>query len=124
MRMGNVGQQFQPLQTRLLKPGETQRIELVFRVEDMASYDEKTASYIMEVGDYLVYVGNSVRDVQCVYQHSLSSEKTIKQLSNKMTARKLSMRMCADGSFRELEVTDYAPVDNVDGWPERTPWLS
>lgn len=109
--------------TRLLKPGETQRIELVFRVEDMASYDEETASYIMEVGDYLVYVGNSVRDVQCVYQHSLSSEKTIKQLSNKMTPRKLSMRMCADGSFEELEVTDYAPVDNVDGWPERTPWL-
>lgn len=108
--------------TRLLNPGETQCIEIEFCIEDMISYSEETATYIMEPGEYLVYVGNSVRDVKCVYQYYLPEEKIIKQLSNKVIARKLSKRMRADGTFCELDVIDYESVADLEGWPEKTSW--
>ncbi len=45
--------------TGLLEPGQEEEKIIVFRLSDFASYDEETASYILEKGDYLVRVGNS-----------------------------------------------------------------
>ncbi len=45
--------------TSLLSPGQEEEVTITFRLSDFASYDEETASYILENGDYLVRVGNS-----------------------------------------------------------------
>lgn len=55
--------------TNELAPGETQDITLSFKVDNMASYDDagKTgnrSAYVLEAGDYPIYVGNSVRDAK------------------------------------------------------------
>ena len=60
--------------TNELAPGESQDITLNFKADQMASYDDagKTgykSAYVMEAGEYPIYVGNSVRDAeqQAVY---------------------------------------------------------
>ena len=54
--------------SRLLQPGETQRLRLAWKMEDMASYDDlgkvKKSAYVLEQGDYFFYLGNSVENVE------------------------------------------------------------
>ena len=45
--------------TKLLAPGETEEIVLKYQAEQMASYSEKEAAWILEKGDYIIRVGNS-----------------------------------------------------------------
>ena len=41
--------------TQLLEPGASEDVTITFNVEDMASYDEKTAkAYVLEEGDYII----------------------------------------------------------------------
>lgn len=47
--------------TKLLAPGQSQQIELWVRITDLASYCEKSSSWILEAGDYILRVGNSSR---------------------------------------------------------------
>ncbi len=47
------------VKTRLLAPGETQRVAVSFDVTDHASFDEKTSAWILEQGRYIVRCGNS-----------------------------------------------------------------
>lgn len=52
--------------TALLKPGESRRVELCFKLEDMASFDDEgeyMGSYILEKGCYKIFAGNSVRNL-------------------------------------------------------------
>ena len=43
----------------MLAPGETEEIVLKYQAEQMASYSEKEAAWILEKGDYIIRVGNS-----------------------------------------------------------------
>lgn len=47
--------------TRELAPGESCRMELRFRMSDLASFDERRSAYILEKGDYVLRCGNSSR---------------------------------------------------------------
>lgn len=63
---GKLDKPFQELaafeKTKELKPGESQLLEITFAVEEMASYSEAEASWVLEAGDYIIRVGNSSRD--------------------------------------------------------------
>jgi beta-glucosidase len=53
--------------TRLLKPGESERLALEFPVRRMAAYDDGGATghrsaWVLEAGTYVLHVGTSVRD--------------------------------------------------------------
>jgi len=53
--------------TRLLGPGESERLELTFPVRRMAAYDDggatgRRSAYVLEAGTYVIHVGTSVRD--------------------------------------------------------------
>ena len=45
--------------TKELLPGESQVLTITFNLRDVARYDEKTASFILDKGNYIVRVGNS-----------------------------------------------------------------
>lgn len=45
------------LKTKELKPGKSQTLTLTLPVENMASWDEKNACWILEKGDYLISIG-------------------------------------------------------------------
>jgi hypothetical protein len=63
--------------TQLLQPGRSETLTLVFNVAQMASYDDggKTgykSAWVLEAGDYPIYVGNHVQtvNVQGTYTNS------------------------------------------------------
>lgn len=97
--------------TRLLMPGETQQINLSFSIDALASYDDtgriQKSAYILEAGDYIFFLGNSVRNVEkldCVY--NISETKIVKQLTSKIAPTSLKERMTADGSFEPLALSE------------------
>jgi beta-glucosidase len=97
--------------TRLLQSGETQRVYLELKVEDLASYDDlgkvQKSAYVLEAGDYKFYVGTSVREVKALdYVYSVEENRVIKQLSAKLVPTSLKERMKADGSYEQLAATE------------------
>lgn len=52
--------------TALLVSGESQVLTLRFRMEQLASYDQKKAAFILEQGCYRLFVGTSSRSVEQV----------------------------------------------------------
>lgn len=75
--------------TKLLEPGESQDITLSFRIADMAPYDDSgvtghDSAYVLEAGDYPIYVGNDVRDSQLEYVYVQKETEVVEQLSEQM----------------------------------------
>ncbi|MDE5892083.1 MAG: glycoside hydrolase family 3 C-terminal domain-containing protein, partial [Acetatifactor sp.] len=100
--------------TRLLQPGETQRVALSFPIDSMASYDDlgkvARSAYVLEQGSYHFYVGTSVRDtVETDYVMALEEDVVTRQCVSRMTPAQLSKRMLADGSYEQLPAGE--PVD-------------
>ncbi len=50
--------------TKELTPGESETVTLSFKLSDLASYDEEGQAYILDKGNYVVYAGNSSRDLK------------------------------------------------------------
>ena len=93
--------------TRLLESGDSQILKLTFSVNSMASYDDlgkvQKSAYVLEKGDYVFYVGNSVRNVEKLdYVYSLKEDVIVEQLSAKLVPTSLKERMTADGRFESL----------------------
>lgn len=111
--------------TKLLKPLETQEIEMWFGLADMASYDDlgkvEKSAYILESGEYHFYVGSSVRDAVAVPQTvSIAENLVTERLSSRMAPRQLGKRMLADGSFEELPQLE--PLDtDASVFPAKLP---
>lgn len=96
--------------TRELKPGETQALFLEFAVNDMASYDDlgkvQKSAYVLEKGEYIFYVGTSVRDVvQLDFVYTVAENVVTKQLESRLAPSSLEKRLLADGSYEALPQT-------------------
>lgn len=72
--------------TQLLQPGRSETLTLVFNVAQMASYDDggKTgykSAWVLEAGDYPIYVGNHVQTANVQGRYSQQTLKVIEQFS-------------------------------------------
>lgn len=107
--------------TKLLQPGEQQCLELTFRIDELASYDDlgkiAKSAYVLEKGDYSFYAGTSVRDVvKLDYIHVEPENRVTRQLSAKLVPTQLNHRLLADGSYEALPLgepieTDYSALE-------------
>ncbi len=93
--------------TPLLEAGQSCTVSLSFDVADMASYDDmgdvEKHAYVLEKGEYRIYVGTSVRDTVCAdYRYTLTEDVIVEKLTSYCAPRRLSERLVADGSFREV----------------------
>ena len=93
--------------TRLLQPGEEQRVIIRFPVTDMASYDDLgkvcKSAWLLEKGAYTFHIGTSVRDtVKADAAYVLEEDRVVRQLTARMTPTALPRRMLADGSYEAL----------------------
>lgn len=65
---GRLAKPYQELKayrkTRLLTPGEEEKVTLTFCLTSLASYSEEAAAWILEKGDYLVRIGNSSQNTK------------------------------------------------------------
>lgn len=68
--------------TSLLQPSEKEDMELSFAVEDMASYSEQEAAWLLESGDYTILVGNSSENLVPAAVLHLSNEINTRQCKN------------------------------------------
>ena len=94
--------------TKLLTPGETEKITLSFPIADMASYDDlgklQMSAYVLEQGDYRFFAGSNCRDLQEADWRYTVTEKFVvtRQLTQKCAPNLLEKRMLSDGSFEQL----------------------
>ena len=94
--------------TALLQPGQEQALTLSYRLSDMAGYDDlgkiQKSAYVLEAGDYPVYVGNSVRNVTEAAKITVEKTTVTEQLSEcGVDVMQLSRRLLADGTYEELQ---------------------
>ncbi len=45
-----------------IEPGRSEKVKITFAMEDIAGYEEQTASYVLEKGDYIIRIGNGSRN--------------------------------------------------------------
>lgn len=100
--------------TKLLAPGESETLVMSFDIEDMASYDDmgdvQKSAYVMEAGDYKIYVGNSVRAAkELEFRYTLAETKIVKQLSELCRPNNLGKRLLANGEYIEVPDVNYTP---------------
>ena len=119
-KLGNPAKELAAFQkTNLIQPGETETVSLSFAIEDMASYDDlgkiQKSAYVLEKGDYNIYVGNSVKNAgqQGVrYTYKQAEDEVTKQLSEQVAPIQLKERLINDGSGQEK----YETLPYRDDW--------
>jgi beta-glucosidase len=72
--------------TKRLQPGRSENMTLIFHVDEMSSYDDsgKTgykSAWVLEAGNYLIYVGNNVRTAEVQGTYTQPSLKVVEQFS-------------------------------------------
>lgn len=72
--------------TKLLRPGTSQELTLSVRAEDLASYSEEKAAWILEPGDYRIYVGKDAEHVTPAAILRLDAEAVTQKVRNLFAA--------------------------------------
>ena len=93
--------------TKLLKPGQSEKLILSFQIQDMASFDDlgliEKSCYVMEKGAYEIYVGNSVRAAQKIaYRYEVAEDTITQRLHAYCAPERLGQRMKADGTYVDV----------------------
>lgn len=92
--------------TKELLPGETCKLELQFNLYDFASFDDTGAicrsAFVLEAGEYVVYLGNNVRDCQRALEFNLAQDIICRHCHSYMAPEKLEKRLTASGSYAPL----------------------
>ena len=87
---GRLGKSLRALiafgKTALLSPGESQLLNFDINIAEMASYDDSgitgnKSSYVLEAGEYKLYVGKNVREAELAFSFIVDGLKVTKRLS-------------------------------------------
>lgn len=100
--------------TKCLEPGECETLSMSFNISDMASYDDtgiiEKSAYVMEAGEYKVFLGNNVRDAKELdYSYTLSEDKVVEKLTEYLTPTRLEKRLTATGEYIDVPLCEYSP---------------
>lgn len=68
--------------TKCLKPQESQTLELSFSLLEMAVYREEDACWVLQKGEYPIYIGSDVSTTEIVAQIIIEEECIIEQCMN------------------------------------------
>lgn len=108
--------------TRLLAPGEKQKLSFSVSASAMASFDDlgkiARSAWVLEKGDYRFFVGNNVRDAEELdFVYTVSDDIVVSQLSSKLAPSGLTERLLSDGSYEKLpESEPFDSKENGLGW--------
>ena len=84
----------------------------------MASYDDLgkvcRSAYVLEAGEYAIYIGTNVRDAAKIdFTYVVKEDTVTEQLSRKAAPYHLQKRMLADGSYEELPQREYVEEEGL-----------
>jgi beta-glucosidase len=71
--------------TGLLQPGKSETLTFILNVEDLASFDTNTSSWIAEAGKYNVSIGASSLDIKSTASFNLSKELVVEKVHKVLT---------------------------------------
>lgn len=95
--------------TRLLLPGESELVKISFPVSQMASYDDEgkvcKSAYVLEKGNYDVFMGTSIRNLMCAGKLSLSKDVVTEQLKERLAPVSLPKRLLSNGKYEKLKTS-------------------
>jgi beta-glucosidase-like glycosyl hydrolase len=111
VKLGKPGKELAAFaKTKLIEPGKSDVVKMSFAVNDMASYDDtgkvQKSAYVLEPGNYNIYVGNSVKDAGksgVRYTYKLDNLVVTEQLTEQLAPKKLYRRLLADGTYETLK---------------------
>lgn len=110
--------------TEKLAPGQSQVLNIEWLVNYMASYDDSNATghkscYVLEAGEYNIYIGNSVKKTDKVFTYVLDELKVVEQLSecmcpdnDELTIMKPGVRK-EDGTYEITYVPSQKPTADL-----------
>lgn len=99
--------------TDLIEPGKSETLVMSFPITDMSSYDDtgiiQKSAYVMEAGEYNIYVGNSIKDAgqrgsQFVY--TVQEDTVTEQLTELCAPTQLTRRLQEDGTYADGVTSD------------------
>ncbi len=105
--------------TELVKPGETEEVIISFDITEMASYDEETASYVLEKGNYIVRCGNSSRNTSVAFVINLEEDIICVQTVNRLVPNNDALKLISKDGISpisystEKEEIEKAPVYKI-----------
>lgn len=70
--------------TKELLPGEKETVGISFDIKALSSYDEESASYVIEKGEYIIRVGTHSRNTKIAAVLYVDESKAIWKLENKL----------------------------------------
>ena len=71
-------------------------------------------SYVLEAGEYAIYIGTNVRDAAKIdFTYVVKEDTVTEQLSRKAAPYHLQKRMLADGSYEELPQREYVEEEGL-----------
>ena len=79
--------------TKMLEPGECQKVTVTVPNSRMTSYDEELAAYVVVPGLYRVYLGGSIRDAKEIGSFFRESMQVLKHVKNRMVPNMLIRRL-------------------------------
>lgn len=92
--------------TRELQPGEECVVKLSFNTREFGSFDDLgkivKSAFILEQGEYIVNVGNNVRDTEEYFRFNINEDIICKRCHEYMAPRDLEERLTADGTMEKL----------------------
>ena len=65
--------------TKLLSPGEAQRVRMTVECGDIASYDDENCVWILEKGEYVFRIGDSLNDILTAGIFTLENDMIVKE---------------------------------------------
>ncbi|MBQ4151114.1 MAG: glycoside hydrolase family 3 C-terminal domain-containing protein [Clostridia bacterium] len=98
--------------TSLLAAGASETVSVSFDIDTMASYDDLgmtgyKSAYVMEAGDYTVYVGNSVRNTTVAGTYTEETLRVTEQLTELCEPTTAFERMTFDGTETVGETSSF-----------------
>ncbi|MFR5875081.1 MAG: glycoside hydrolase family 3 protein [Eubacterium sp.] len=108
---GNIDKEYQKLvafeKTDEIKPDNSQKVIIEFDAKQMASFDEKRASYVLEKGEYIIRIGNFSRNTKSFSVINIDDEIIVSKHDNILPKTK---------EFEELKspIKECQDTDNLD----------
>ena len=100
--------------TNNLKPGETQELSLSFNLEDVGSYDEQNACFILEEGDYTLRLGENSRDTKICSLLSLPNDVILSRHQNVCPVQKTFETLVCPQAEETITGIDILPINPND----------
>ncbi len=96
--------------TDYLQSGERGEAEVVFDLRDFAGYDEARARYLLEAGDYILYLGENAEELFAIGALSLDRTVVTEQCKNVCPVQEKIPLFIPQEDRREAE-TERIPID-------------